>query len=35
VLVHGFVDPFARPQPGPRWTLRVREGRWALYEKEP
>jgi hypothetical protein len=34
VLVHGFVDPFARPQPGPRWTLRAREGRWALYEKD-
>ena len=33
VLVHGFIDPFARPQPGPRWALRAREGRWALYEK--
>ena len=35
VLVHGWVDPFARPLPGPRWSLRAREGRWALYEKEP
>jgi len=35
VLVHGLVDPFARPQPGPRWKLLAREGRWALYEKEP
>jgi len=35
VLVHGLVDPFARPQPGPRWRLLAREGRWALYEKEP
>jgi hypothetical protein len=34
VLVHGWVDPFARPQPGPRWNLRAREGRWALYEKD-
>ncbi len=34
VLVHGIIDPFARPQPGPRWTLRAREGRWALYEKQ-
>jgi hypothetical protein len=34
VLVHGRVDPFARPQPGPRWALRAREGRWALYEKD-
>jgi hypothetical protein len=35
VLVHGLVDPFARPQPGPRWRLLAREGRWAMYEKEP
>jgi len=35
VLVHGFVDPFARPQPGPRWTLKTREGSWALYQKQP
>ncbi|HEY4731306.1 MAG TPA: hypothetical protein VIH41_09270 [Myxococcales bacterium] len=34
VLVHGWVDPFARPQAGPRWSLRAREGRWALYEKD-
>jgi hypothetical protein len=34
VLVHGLVDPFARPQPGPQWRLVVREGHWALYEKE-
>ena len=35
VLVHGFVDPFARPLPGPRWRLLSREGNWALYGKEP
>ncbi|HUJ24830.1 MAG TPA: hypothetical protein VLW85_02350 [Myxococcales bacterium] len=33
VLVHGRVDPFARPQPGPRWRLLDREGTWSLYEK--
>lgn len=33
VLVHGRVDPFARPQPGPRWQLLAREGSWSLYEK--
>jgi hypothetical protein len=35
VLVHGQVNPFARPQAGPRWSLRAHEGKWALYEKEP
>ena len=35
VLVHGLVDPFAIPQPGPRWRLVAREGHWALYEKSP
>ena len=35
VLVHGLVDPLARPQPGPRWSLLAREGKWALYQKEP
>ena len=33
VLVHGRVDPFARPLPGPRWLPLSREGDWALYEK--
>ena len=35
VLVHGRVDPFARPQPGPSWRVVSREGTWALYEKVP
>ncbi|OLC78567.1 MAG: hypothetical protein AUH83_02090 [Deltaproteobacteria bacterium 13_1_40CM_4_68_19] len=34
VLVGGLVDPFGHPQPGPHWRLLVREGRWALYEKQ-
>ena len=34
VLVHGMIDPFARPQAGPSFRLLGREGRWALYEKE-
>jgi hypothetical protein len=33
VLVHGLVDPFSRPQPGPQWHLLTRQGHWALYAK--
>ena len=33
VLVHGRVDPFARPQPGPTWRVLSREGTWTLFEK--
>ena len=35
VLVHGRVDPFARPLPGPQWRLVSRLDDWALYEKQP
>ena len=35
VLVHGYVDPFARRPPGPVWRLLARDGSWALYEKVP
>src|SRR5207248_11782410 len=34
-LVHGYVDPFARHQPGPQWRIVSRQGSWALYEKVP
>ena len=34
-LVHGYVDPFARRQPGPQWRIVSRQGTWALYEKVP
>ena len=34
VLVHGNVDPFAVPRPGPSWHLLDREGSWALFEKD-
>jgi hypothetical protein len=33
VLVHGLVDPFATPRPGPQFHLLTRHSRWALYGK--